>query len=116
MTSIERIDPGKRLSAAVVAGDTIYLAGQVADDLTQDVVGQTKQILAKIDSILARTGSSKARLLTCTIWLRDMNSFAQMNSAWEAWMDPANPPARATVESRLATENHLVEIMAIALK
>ncbi len=98
---IQRIQPGKRLSAAVVHGDTIYLAGQIAGDASADVKGQTQQILKKIDDLLAAAGSNKSKLLSATIWLADMRYFEDMNSVWDAWMDSANPPARATVEARL---------------
>ena len=111
---IRRIDLGKRLTRAVVHGDTVYLAGLTADDLSQDVTGQTRQILAKIDHYLKEAGTDKSRLLTAQIWLRDIAAFDQMNAAWDGWVDPANTPARATVESRLAGDKYLVEIMATA--
>lgn len=114
--SIQRIQPGKRLSAAVVHGDTIYLAGQIAGDAATDVKGQTQQILKKIDDLLAAAGSSKSKLLSATIWLADMRYFDDMNSVWDAWMDPANPPARATVEARLAAPKYFVEIAGVAAK
>ena len=100
--SIQRLQPGKRLSAAVVHADTIYLAGQIAGDPSADIKGQTQQILRKIDDLLAAAGTSKSKLLSATIWLADMRYYDDMNSAWDTWMDPANPPARATVEARLA--------------
>ena len=114
--SIQRLQPGKRLSAAVVHGDTIYLAGQIAGDASADVKGQTQQILKKIDDLLAAAGSSKSKLLSATIWLADMRYFDDMNSVWDAWMDPANPPARATVEARLAAPKYVVEIAGVAAK
>jgi len=114
--TINRIQPGKRLSAAVINGDTIYLAGQIASDASADVKGQTQQILKKIDELLAAAGSSKSKLLSATIWLADMRYFEDMNSVWDTWMDPANPPARATVEARLAAPKYFVEIAAIAAK
>jgi len=114
--SINRIQPGKRLSAAVVNGDTIYIAGQIAGDPATDVKGQTQQILKKFDELLAAAGSSKSKLLSATIWLADMRYYDDMNSAWDAWMDPANPPARATVEARLAAPKYFVEIAGIAAK
>jgi enamine deaminase RidA (YjgF/YER057c/UK114 family) len=112
----ERHDPGPRLSRAVVHGDTVYLAGLTADDLTQDVAGQTRQVLAKVDHYLAKTGSSRSKLLSATIWLRDIASFDEMNKVWDSWIDKQNPPARATVESRLAGDRYLVEIMMIAAR
>src|SRR5713101_4570689 len=114
--SIQRLQPGKRLSAAVVHGDTVYLAGQIAGDASADVKGQTQQILKKIDDLLAAAGTSKSKLLSATIWLADMRYFDDMNSVWDAWMDPANPPARATVEARLAAPKYFVEIAGVAAK
>ena len=114
--TIQRIQPGKRLSAAVVHGDTIYIAGQIAADAATDVKGQTQQILKKFDDLLAAAGSNKSKLLSATIWLADMRYFDDMNSVWDAWMDPTNPPARATVEARLAAPKYFVEIAGIAAK
>ena len=114
--STQRIQPGKRLSAAVVHGDTIYIAGQIAADAAADVKGQTQQILKKFDDLLAAAGSNKSKLLSATIWLADMRYFDDMNSVWDAWMDSASPPARATVEARLAAPKYFVEIAGIAAK
>lgn len=114
--SIQRLQPAKRLSAAVVHGDTVYLAGQIASDPSADIKGQTQQILRKIDELLASAGTSKSNLLSATIWLADMRYYEDMNSVWDAWMDPANPPARATVEARLAAPKYFIEIAGIAAK
>jgi len=114
--SIQRIKPGKRLSGAVVHGDTIYIAGQIAGDASADVRGQTQQILKKIDELLAAAGTNKSKLLSATIWLADMRYFDDMNSVWDGWVDPANPPARATVEARLAAPKYFVEITGVAAK
>jgi enamine deaminase RidA (YjgF/YER057c/UK114 family) len=119
--AITRIDPGKRLSAAVVhteaaGGGLVFLAGQVADNAKADVKGQTEEVLRKIDGLLAKAGSSKAKLLSAQIYLSDIRNFAAMNQVWDAWMDANNPPARATVEARLANPELLVEIMAVAAK
>ena len=114
--AVRRIDPGTYLSRAVVYGDLVFLAGLTADDLTAGVAGQTTQILRKIDGYLAEAGTDKTRLLTTQIWLRDIATFGEMNQVWEAWVDKANPPARATVEARLAGERILVEIMVTAAR
>jgi len=114
--SITRIKPGPRMSQCVVHGDTIYTAGQVADDNTADVAGQTTQILAKIDGLLAEVGSDKSKILSATIWLSDISTFNEMNSIWDAWVDTDNPPARACVESSLALPAFKVEIGIIAAK
>jgi enamine deaminase RidA (YjgF/YER057c/UK114 family) len=110
---IKRINPGSRMSAAVLHGNTVYVAGQVSSD-AQDVKGQTELILKKIDSLLAAAGSSKSKLLSATVYLADIKTYEQMNAVWDAWVDPANSPARATVEARLAAPKYLVEITVIA--
>ena len=117
---IRRIDktqpPGPRMSRAVVRGDTVYLAGLTAGDTAQDIKGQTKQILDKINSYLAQAGSSKSNLLSANLWIKDMALFADMNSVWNAWVDPENPPARACVKAEMARPEVLVEIMVTAAK
>ncbi len=112
--AIKRISPGKRLSGAVVHGETVYIAGQVASDPSTGVKGQTEQILKKIDDLLATAGTDKSKLLSATVWLANMGTYDEMNAAWDAWVDPNNTPARATVESRLAQPKYLVEIACIA--
>ena len=112
--TIQRFDTSARLSRVVVHGDTVYLAGQVASDASAGVKGQTEQILKKFDELLAAAGSSKAKLLSATVWLANMGSYDEMNAAWDAWVDPMNTPARATVEAKLAAQKYLVEIMVTA--
>lgn len=114
--SIQRINAGPRMSQAVVHGDTIYIAGQVASDTSADIVGQTRQILAKIESLLREAGSDKSKLLAANIWLSNVSYYDAMNSVWDAWVTPGSPPARATVGSPLAGPQFLVEIAAIAAK
>jgi len=114
--SIQRFEPAKILSNAVVHGDTVYLAGIVADDPTADVKGQTQQILARIDKLLATAGSDKKRLLSATIWLTDIANRPAMNEVWTAWVDADHLPVRACVEARLADPRLLVEIMVTAAK
>jgi enamine deaminase RidA (YjgF/YER057c/UK114 family) len=116
MASITRIEPGSRMSKAVVHGDTVYLAGIVADDPKQDVTSQTRQILAEIDRLLALAGTDKSKLLRTNIWLADIKDFAAMNAVWDGWVSPGNAPARATVEASLATPDYRVEIMVVAAK
>ena len=114
--SVKRINPGPRMSSAVVHGNTVYLAGLTADDPKADVKGQTKQILAKIDRLLAAAGTDKSKLLSANIWLTDITTWAQMNEVWDAWVSPGNTPARATVEAKLATPAYKIEIMVQAAK
>jgi enamine deaminase RidA (YjgF/YER057c/UK114 family) len=112
--SIKRIEAGPRMSGAVVHGNTVYLAGQVAYDGKAGVEEQTKQVLAKIDRLLAAAGTDKAKILSANVWLADMAGYAEMNAAWDRWVAPGNPPARATVESKLAAPQYKVEIMVVA--
>ena len=114
--TITRHHVGPRLSQAVVHGDTVYLAGVVSAEPVGSARGQTEQVLKKIDGLLAETGSHKSRLLSATIFLSSMGNFDEMNAAWDAWVDPASTPARATVETRLANPRYLVEIMVIAAR
>ena len=111
---IKRLETGPRMSQAVVHGNTVYLAGQVAEDTSADVAGQTRQVLASIDRLLAAAGSDKTRILAATVYLADIATFAQMNSAWDAWAPTGHTPARATVEAALATPAYKVEIVVIA--
>lgn len=115
--TIERVEPGKRMAQAVAYGDTVYLAGQVAaDTVGTGVTAQTQQILGQIDRLLHATGSDKERILSATVYLADIATFAEMNAAWDAWVSTENPPARATVEARLAGPEYLVEIVVVAAR
>jgi len=110
--SIKRIQTGPRMSQVVIHGNTVYTAGQVASGAT--VTEQTSAILAQIDALLAEAGSDKSKLLSATIWITDMANFAEMNAVWDAWVSQGNTPARACVESKLATPDFLVEVGVIA--
>ena len=112
--SVTRHGVGPRLSQAVVHGNTAYLAGMVAGDPAADARGQTEQILKKIDETLAAVGSHKSKLLSATVYVASMALYNDMNAAWDAWVDKANTPARASVEARLAAPKYLVEIMCVA--
>ncbi|GJD89744.1 MULTISPECIES: RidA family protein [Methylobacterium] len=115
--TIERVEPGKRMSQAVAYGETVYLAGQVAaDTVGTGVTAQTQQILGQIDRLLNATGSDKERILSATVYLADIATFAEMNAAWDAWVSTENPPARATVEAKLAGPEYLVEIVVVAAR
>lgn len=110
--TVTRTEISSRMSQTVVHGDTIYLAGQVGEGA--DVATQTADMLAQVDRLLAAAGSNKSLILSATIWMADMAQVDHMNAVWDAWIDPANPPARACVESRLVTPEFLVEVMIIA--
>ena len=112
--SVKRHNAGPRMSGAVVHGNTVYLAGQVAEGAT--VKAQSEAVLKKVDDLLAAAGSSKANLLSATIYLADIRGFEEMNAVWDAWVSPGNTPARATVEAKLAAPQYKVEIMVIAAK
>ena len=115
--AIERKQVGARMSGAVVHGNTVYLAGQVAGKTAgKSVREQTQDILDTIDALLAECGTSKQNLLSANIWLTDMGTFAEMNAAWDAWVVPGHTPARATVEAKLAAPQYNVEIMVVAAR
>jgi enamine deaminase RidA (YjgF/YER057c/UK114 family) len=115
--TIKRIEAGSRMSQAVIHGDTVYLAGQVAHKSPgKPVAEQTKEILASIDRLLKEAGTDKSKLLSANIWLADITTFDDMNQVWDAWLAPGNAPARATVEAKLAAPDFTVEIMVIAAR
>lgn len=112
--SLTRHHVGKRLSEMVVHNGTIYLAGQVASDMTLDIIGQTEQVLASIDRLLAEAGSDKTKVLSAQIFLPDMADFAAMNSVWERWVVAGHTPARATIQANLANPAYKIEVLVIA--
>jgi enamine deaminase RidA (YjgF/YER057c/UK114 family) len=114
--TIQRLHVGPRLSQVAIHGDTVYTAGIVADDPKEDVAGQTRQILARIDQYLAEAGSDKTKLLSVTIWLADIADFAAMNAVWDAWVPKGHTPPRACVESKLAAPQYRVEIRVTAVR
>ncbi len=115
MTDIKRIDVGPRMSQAVVHGNLVFLAGQVAHSAAgASVAEQTKDILAGIDALLAKAGTDKSRLLSATIWITDMSTFDEMNAVWDAWVVPGDTPGRACVEAKLAAPQYTVEIAVVA--
>ena len=114
--SIQRFHVGARLSEMAICNNMIFLAGQVADDPSQDIAGQTRQVLAAIDKLLAEADSDKARILSVTIYIADMADFPAMNAVWDAWVVPGNTPPRATVEAKLAKPAYRVEVQVIAAK
>lgn len=115
--SIQRIAAGPRMAKAVVHGDTVYLAGQVAGEAAgKSVAEQTADILGIIDGLLAEAGTDKSKLLMVNIWLSDMSTFAEMNAVWDKWVVAGQTPGRATVEAKLAAPQFTVEIAVIAAK
>ncbi|MFC4274996.1 RidA family protein [Achromobacter aloeverae] len=114
MSSIKRVNVAKRLSDMAVYNGVAYLAGQVPDDATLDITGQTAQVLATIDKLLAEAGTDKSRILMAQIFITNMKEFDGMNKAWDAWVADGNAPPRATVEARLANPDYKVEIVVTA--
>lgn len=111
---IERFDTGPRMSEMTVHNGVAYLAGQIADDGTQDITGQTTQVLAAIDALLARAGSDKSKILRAQIFIVDLADFPAMNAVWEQWVVPGHTPARATVQAALARPEWRIEIVVTA--
>ncbi len=114
--SIQRFHVGARLSEMAIHDNTIYLAGQIADDPSLDAGGQTKQVLAAIDRLLAEAGSDKTQILSTTIYLADIADFAAMNAAWDAWVPQGHTPPRATVQAKLFKPEYKVEMQVIAAR
>lgn len=112
--SITYKDTNARMSQIIIHNGTVYTAGQVAKDASADMQGQTRQVLETIDQLLEKAGTAKDYLLSATIWINDMSEFEAMNQAWDAWVTPGRPPARACVEARLARPELKVEVMAVA--
>ncbi len=112
---IRRIQPGPRMSQAVIHNGTVYLAGQVAfGAMGAGITEQMHDTLARTDALLAEAGSARDRILSATVWLADMADFAEMNAVWDAWLPAGAAPARATVEARMATPDFRVEIAFVA--
>ncbi len=109
----KRFVVGTRMSQAVMHGGQIHIAGQVADDRKASLEEQTHQVLGKIDALLKEAGGSKSRLLSVNVFLPHIGDFDRMNAVYDAWIDPANPPARACVEARLADPDLRVEMTAV---
>ncbi len=115
--TITRLHAGPRMSQAVIHGETVHLAGQVADEAKgRSVAEQTKEILAAVDRLLQEAGSDKTKILLTTIYLADIATFAKMNAVWDAWVPAGHAPARATVEAKLAAPAYTVEIACIAAR
>src|SRR5829696_5684254 len=105
---IQHINPGPRLSGATVHNGVVYVSGQVPETPYADVATQTREVLAKLDKLLAAAGSSKKNILDASIWLSDIMTFDEMNKPWEEWIAPGPAPARATVEARIANPKYRV--------
>jgi enamine deaminase RidA (YjgF/YER057c/UK114 family) len=111
---IKRLHVGKRLSETAIHNGTVYLAGQIAEDTAQDIVGQTREVLGHVDRLLAEVGSAKTRILSTQIYIADMADFPGMNAVWDEWVVAGHTPPRATVEAKLANPACLVEVVVVA--
>ena len=111
---LRRFHVGDRLSEMTIFNGTVYLAGQVAADATQDIRGQTRQVLAAIDKLLAEAGTDNAHILMCQIFIKDLADFPAMNEVWEDWLPPGDAPPRATVQATLAKPEWRVEMVVTA--
>ena len=111
---IKRLHVGKRLSEVAIHNGTVYLAGQIAEATSADIEGQTREVLGHVDRLLAESGSDKTCILSCQIYIKNMQDFAGMNAVWDDWVPSGHTPPRATVEARLANPEVLVEIVIIA--
>jgi enamine deaminase RidA (YjgF/YER057c/UK114 family) len=111
---LQRYETGPRMSEMAVHNGVCYLAGQVASDGTQDITGQTRQVLAAVDALLAQAGSDKTRILRAEIFLADMADFPAMNAVWDTWVVPGHTPPRATVQAALAKAEWKIEVLVTA--
>ena len=111
---IQRLHVGKRLSEVAIHNGTAYLAGQVAEDVTHNIEGQTREVLGHIDRLLQEVGSDKTRILMCQVFLADIKDIAAMNAIWDEWVAEGQAPPRATVEAKLARTEWLVEMVVTA--
>ena len=111
---VQRFDVGTRLSEMAVHNGVCYLAGQVAADGSQDITGQTRQVLAAVDALLARAGTDKSKILRVQIFIKDLADFPALNAVWEAWVPAGHAPPRATVQAKLAKPAYRVEVVVTA--
>ena len=113
--SVQRLHSESRYSEIVIHNGTVYLAGQLADDYNGDIVQQTRETLANTDRMLAEAGSDKSKILSVTIYLKDMDrDYVGLNQVWDAWVAPGAAPARACVEAKMYKPEVLVEMMIVA--
>jgi len=114
MSKLQRFHVGARLSEMAVYDGTVYLAGQVPENPTKGIQGQTAEVLAMIDRLLAEAGSDKTRILMAQIFLADLADFDGMNAAWDAWVAAGHAPPRATVQAKLARPEWKIEVVVTA--
>lgn len=111
---IKRFHVEKTLSEIAIHNGTIYLSGQIAEDTTHNIEGQTREVLGHIDRLLDEAGSDKTQILMCQIYISDVKDFNSMNAVWNEWVASGNSPPRATVEAKLVRPEILVEMVVTA--
>ena len=114
MANITKLDSNDTLSEIAIHNGVVYLAGQVPNDDSLDIKGQSREVFANIDAALAKAGSNKSKILSAQVFITDLANFDAFNSEWNQWVKDITPPARATVEAKLVNPNWLIEIMVIA--
>jgi enamine deaminase RidA (YjgF/YER057c/UK114 family) len=111
---LQRLHVGKTLSEVAIHNGVVYLAGQVAEDLSQGMGGQMREVLGHVDRLLAEAGSDKSHILMCQIYISDIQEFAEMNAVWNEWVAEGRSPPRATVEARMVKPEWRVEVIVTA--
>ncbi|MCP3897100.1 RidA family protein [Moraxella sp.] len=114
MANITKLDSNDTLSEIAIHNGVVYLAGQVPNDDSLDIKGQSREVFANIDAALAKAGSNKSKILSAQVFITDLANFDAFNSEWNQWVKGITPPARATVEAKLVNPNWLIEIMVVA--
>jgi enamine deaminase RidA (YjgF/YER057c/UK114 family) len=112
--AVGRVTPGPRLSEATIHDERVYLSGVVAEDTSQDITGQATQVLARVQALLEKVGSSRLQILSVLIFLADMNDLAAVNAVWDGWVIGGEAPARTMVQAKLSDPNAKIEIMGVA--
>lgn len=112
--NVERLYVGERLSEVAIHQGIVYLAGQIPGDTSQDILGQTHEVLGHVERLLNEAGSDKSRILSCQVFLKDINDIGAMNAVWDAWVVPGSTPPRATVEAKLARSEWMIEVVVVA--
>ena len=114
MSIIQKFDSNEVLSEVAVHHGVVYLAGQLPDDDSLDITGQSHQVFANIDKALALADTDKNHLLSAQVFIKNLEDFESFNNAWKEWMTDSTPPVRATIQANLVNPNWLVEIMVTA--
>ncbi|NBB32514.1 RidA family protein [Pseudomonas kielensis] len=115
MNEIERIESNLRLSRVVIHNGVAWLSGIVAADCSEGIRGQTNQVLERLEQLLKQAGSSRSRILSAQVWMKDMAAdFEIMNEVWSQWFTPNETPARATAQVVFDDEQIRLELIVVA--